>query len=188
MLGAGGGSNGPWRGNFFTPPFEGSYRVPAIVRWSGKFPAGVVTNEMLHAVDWLPTLAGLACESKRVPTDRPIDGFDASSFLFGQIDTTGRDSLLYFGSDGELMAVKWKSVKVIFRYSEGISKPFVQPQMPLLFDLSSDPGEQVNLWELNMDTGWMFAPAFHVIGEYQKSVVQYPNIKIGEEFEGYKPR
>ena len=39
-----------------------------------------------------------------------------------------------------------------------------------------------------MDTGWMFAPAFHVIGEYQKSVVQYPNIKIGEEFEGYKPR
>ena len=54
--------------------------------------------------------------------------------------------------------MKWKSVKVIFRYSEGISKPIVQPQMPLLFDLSSDPGEQVNLWELNMDTGWMFVP------------------------------
>ena len=31
-------------------------------------------------------------------------------------------------------------------------------------------------------------PAFHVIAEYQKSVAQYPNIKIGEEFEGYKLR
>jgi hypothetical protein len=31
--GQGGGSNGPWRGNFFYTPFEGSIRVPAIVRY-----------------------------------------------------------------------------------------------------------------------------------------------------------
>src|SRR5262249_24178776 len=28
-----GGSNGPWRGNFFPPPFEGSMQAPAIIRW-----------------------------------------------------------------------------------------------------------------------------------------------------------
>jgi arylsulfatase A-like enzyme len=185
VLGGGGGSNGPWHGNFFTPPFEGSYRVPAIARWPGKFPAGVVTNEMLHAVDWLPTLAGLAGESKRVPSDRPIDGVDASAFLLGKSATTGRDTVLYFGSDGELMSVKWRTVKVIFRYTEGISQPIVKPYLPLLFDLSSDPGENVNLWEYNMETGWMFAPAYRAIAAYEQSVAQFPNIKIGEEFKGY---
>ena len=34
-------------------------RVPAIIRWPRKVPAGFVTNEMLVAVDWLPTLAGM---------------------------------------------------------------------------------------------------------------------------------
>ena len=47
-----GGSNGPWRGDFFTPPTEGSMRVPAMVRWPGRVPAGVVTEEMLSAHDW----------------------------------------------------------------------------------------------------------------------------------------
>ena len=59
----GGSSNGPWHGNFFTPPFEGSYRVPAMIRWPGKVPAGVVSNEVLAAEDWMPTLAGLAGEA-----------------------------------------------------------------------------------------------------------------------------
>jgi arylsulfatase A-like enzyme len=68
------GSNGPWRGDFLNTPFEGSMRAPAIVRWPGTVPAGVVTNEMLAAVDWLPTLAGMAGASERVPKDRPIDG------------------------------------------------------------------------------------------------------------------
>lgn len=54
-------------------------RVPCIIRWPGKIPAGVVTNEMLAAVDWLPTLAGMAGASKLVPKDRPIDGMDAAS-------------------------------------------------------------------------------------------------------------
>ncbi|HKD19316.1 MAG TPA: arylsulfatase, partial [Thermoanaerobaculia bacterium] len=142
----GGGSNGPWRGNFFYTPFEGSMRVPAIVRWPGRVPAGVVTDEMLAAVDWLPTLAGIAGASKRVPTDRPIDGKDASAFLLGKSPTTGRDSYLFFGVDGELMSVKWKYYKMVVRYTPGppeeaINNPYVKPQLPMFFDLSSDPHE-----------------------------------------------
>jgi hypothetical protein len=71
------GSNGPWRGDFFNTPFEGSMRVPAIVRWPGKVQGGVVTEQMLAAVDWLPTLAGIAGVSNLVPKDRPIEGVDA---------------------------------------------------------------------------------------------------------------
>ncbi len=73
-----GGSNGPWRGHFGSG-FEGGMRTPAMVRWPGKVKAGTVTDEIFTAVDWLPTLASLAGEKKRVPGDRPIDGVDAST-------------------------------------------------------------------------------------------------------------
>jgi arylsulfatase A-like enzyme len=34
-----------------------------MIRWPGKIAAGQVTEEMLSAVDWLPTLAGVIGES-----------------------------------------------------------------------------------------------------------------------------
>jgi arylsulfatase len=180
-----GGSSGPWRGNFFTPPFEGSMRVPAIVRWPGRFPAGMVTQEMFAAYDWLPTIAGLIGRTDLVPTDRPIDGIDASDFLLGEDETTGRVAVLFHGPDGELMSVKWRDIKVVFRYSAGIEQPIVTPQLPMVYDLQSDPGEQVNLLSHKLDMGWMYAPALHHIAEFQKSVEQYPNIAPGADFDGY---
>jgi len=183
---AGGGSSGPFRGNFFTQPFEGSYRTLAMIRWPGHVPAGIVTQEMFTATDWLPTLAGLVGASSLVPTDRPIDGIDASNFILGKSPTTGRDSLLYFGSDGKLMAVKWKMYKAIFRYSEGLDKPVVEPQLPLFYDLTSDPHEDVNLLSANLTCLWVLSgPVARLIGGYEKSVAKYPNIKPGEEFKGY---
>lgn len=82
-----GGSNGPWRGHFASG-FEGGMRAPAIVRRPGKVQAGAVTDEIVSAVERLPTLANLVGESQRVPNDRPIDGVDASAFLLGESPTT----------------------------------------------------------------------------------------------------
>ncbi len=186
----GGSTNGPWRGDFMNTPFEGSMRVPAVIRWPGKIPAGVVTNEMLAAVDWLPTLAEMASASNFVPKDRPIDGVDASAFMLGKSDMTGRDSYMFFGPDGELMSIKWKIYKTIFRYTENTVSPaiqsgFIKPQFPMFFDLSSDPHEDNNLFYTDLTNGWMLAPDFKIIGEYQRSLQKYPNIKVGEDFKGY---
>jgi arylsulfatase A-like enzyme len=184
----GGCMNGPWRGDFMNTPFEGSMRVPGIIRWPGKVPAGVVTNEMLAAVDWLPTLAGMVNASKLVPEDRPIDGVDASAFMLGKSDTTGRDSYMFFGTDGELLSIKWKIYKTIFRYTEtpALEKPYIAPQFPMFYDLTSDPHEDNNLFNSDLTCGWLMAPNFKLIGEYQRSVKEYPNIKVGEDFDGYK--
>jgi arylsulfatase A-like enzyme len=187
----GGASNGPWRGDFMNTPFEGSHRVPAMIRCPGKIPAGVVTQEMLAAVDWLPTFAGMAGASNLVPKDRPIDGVDASAFIRGESETTARDSYMFFGTDGDLMSVKWKIYKMIFRYTDNTSRPaienpYVRPQFPMFYDLSSDPHEDNNLFYSDLTNGWMMGPAFRIIGEYQRTVHQYPNIKVGEEFTGYK--
>ncbi|HME02773.1 MAG TPA: arylsulfatase [Solirubrobacteraceae bacterium] len=180
-----GGSNGPWRGDFFTPPTEGSMRVPAMVRWPGKVTGGVITEEMLSAHDWYETFAALAGASDKVPTDRPMDGVDVSKFLLGESESTGREHILFFGPDGSLMSVKWHNIKAILRYSEGDGQPIVTPQFPLLFDLGSDPGERYSLFHEKMDMGWMFGVCMQFITAYQKSIAQYPNIKPGWEFDGY---
>jgi arylsulfatase A-like enzyme len=189
--GVGGGSNGPWRGNFFDTPFEGSMRVPAMVRWPGHVPSGVVTEQMLGAVDWLPTLAGLVGASNLVPKDRPIDGIDASAFLMGKSDTTGREHYMFFGTDGTLLSVKWRYYKMILRYVPGpaeqaINHGYITAQLPMFFDLSSDPHEDNNLWSYTLTMGWVYDPMLEIMGAYEKSVQEYPNIKPGEDFKGYK--
>jgi arylsulfatase len=181
----GGGSSGPWRGHFMTPPFEGSYRVPAVIRWPSKIPADVVTNEMFAAVDWLPTIAHLVGEANRIPKDRPIDGIDASGFLLGQSQTTGRESFIFYGPDGQLMSVKWKTYKVIFRYSEGMSCPIVTPQWPLVFDLKNDPHEDWNIMDTKLDMFWLFGPVYKCIKDLRESMNRYRNIEPGENFNGY---
>jgi arylsulfatase len=185
----GGAQNGPWRGNFFNTPFEGSMRVPAIVRWPGRVPSGVVTNEMLGAVDWLPTLAGITGAPNLVPKDRPIDGIDASAFILGKKETTGRDTYTFFGPTGELMSIKWKNYKTIFQYTvdaPAIQSGFIIPQIPMMYDLSSDPHEDFNMFYTSLTNGWIMAPNFRVIIGYERSVHEYPNIKVGEDFTGYK--
>jgi arylsulfatase A-like enzyme len=182
---AAGGSNGPWRGDFFNPPFEGSYRVPALIRWPGRIPASRISQEMVSAVDWLPTLAAFIGESKRVPTDRPIDGVDVAEHLLGKSERSGRNAVLYFGLDGKLMSVKWRNFKVVFRRANSIHDPIADVQLPSVYDLLNDPGERWDLWEVSGDMAWVLQPVTEQIVLFQTSVKQYPNVKTGEDFKGY---
>ncbi|HAC65953.1 MAG TPA: arylsulfatase, partial [Cyanothece sp. UBA12306] len=40
--------------------WDGGFRVPAIIRWKDHFPAGVVSNEIMSHIDWVPTLMAAA--------------------------------------------------------------------------------------------------------------------------------
>ena len=125
-------------------------RVAAMVRWPGNVPAGVVTEEMLSAHDWYETFAALAGAPGKVPADRPLDGVDASQFLLGKSEQTGREDLIFFGPDGLPMSVKWNNVEIWLRYSEGVDKPIVKPQFPLMYDLGSDLASNM----VSSPTGW----------------------------------
>lgn len=142
-----------------------------------------------HTYAWLPTLAGMVGASKLVPKDRPIDGVDTSAFTLGKSDTTGRNTYMFFGVDGELMLTKWKLFKTIYRYTAdipAIQSGYIMPQLPMMYDLNSDPHENSNLFYTDLTNGSMFAPSFKLIIEYERSVKEYPNIKVGEDFTGYK--
>jgi hypothetical protein len=132
-------------------------------------------------------LAGMVGASKLVPKDRPIGGVDASAFMLGKSDTTGRESYMFFGTDGELLSIKWKIYKSIFRYTEtpALEKPYIAPQFPMVYDLTSDPHEDDNLFSSDLTCGWLMAPNFELIGEYRRSLKEHPNIKTGEDLKGY---
>lgn len=77
--------NGPWctsaaplRGKK-NDAEEGGMRVPAVIRWPGKIPAGSVNHELMSTMDLLPTFARLA--GAELPSDRVIDGKDIWSVL-----------------------------------------------------------------------------------------------------------
>jgi arylsulfatase len=57
-----------------------------------KVPAGR-SNEIVHVVDWYPTLLNAA--GVKVPDDRIIDGMDMRDFLLGDAES-GRDTVLHF--------------------------------------------------------------------------------------------
>ena len=93
--------------------------------------------------------------------------------------------MIYFGSDAGVMSVKWKTMKVVFRYSESTSGPIVKPQWRLIFDLIDDPVEEWDLVEKRLEGAWVVGPAAARLGALEQSLAKYPNIKSGEAFAGY---
>ena len=57
-----------------TELLEGGLRIPAIVRWPGRIPAGSVTEQVAISMDWLPTL--LAAAGTRPDPSYPPDGIN----------------------------------------------------------------------------------------------------------------
>lgn len=90
--------------------FEGGVRVPFLVRWPGKVPAGRVNDALVTGLDMLPTLAKLA--GAGLPKAK-IDGIDQSALLLGEPGAKGRESFAYF-SGSELHAVRMGNWKLHF--------------------------------------------------------------------------
>ncbi|MDX1948781.1 MAG: sulfatase [Pirellulaceae bacterium] len=87
--------------------FEGGVRVPCLIRWPGKVPAGRVSGELVSTLDLLPTLCSLV--GGQLPAAR-LDGVDAWGFLSGKSERSPRESFYYYAGD-ELQAVRrgpWK--------------------------------------------------------------------------------
>lgn len=107
-------SCGPLRDKKFSL-YEGGIRCPMIVRWSGKVPAGAVSETAWYFADFLPTAARLA--NTRVPV--PVDGIDVSGLVLGKNQALP-DRFLYWelpeGDSKPLrQAVRWKEWKALRR-------------------------------------------------------------------------
>lgn len=125
---------------------EGGTRVPCIVSWPGVIPASSVRDELIAAIDWLPTLAS-ACGVNLQNLSRgfpKIDGMNIIETLTAKaLGPHPRKNLLYWhGAQGfhAIRVGKWKlfpnaNDANLLDKNKGVA----------LFDLSNDPEERNNV-------------------------------------------
>ena len=118
-------------------------RVPCIIRWPEKIPAGSTCREMVTATDVLPALARLT--GAKIPRDRIIDGHDISDLLFGKQGIHSPYTAFFFYRDDRLQAVRSGRWKLHVYRPEWDEESHRGPRKPLLFDLDRDLGETADL-------------------------------------------
>ncbi|MEW6303247.1 MAG: sulfatase [Verrucomicrobiota bacterium] len=137
------GSCAPYKGYGYDTS-EGAMRMPCVMRWPGKIPAGTVCDEIVTTMDLLPTFAKLA--GGEPPRDRKIDGHDARPLLLGEkgaksaYDETG---FFYYRLE-QLQAVRsgpWKLyLPLPNKYIANNRK--TAPSKLELYDVRHDVGEE----------------------------------------------
>jgi arylsulfatase A-like enzyme len=112
--------------------YEGGIRVPAFVNWPGKLAPRKVAAVM-HAVDWLPTLANLVgCEVEENPR---WDGRDMWPAISGKAKSTEPRTIYWaYNNAAALRHGDWKLIERKNGKRE-------------LFDLAADPSEKRDLAE-----------------------------------------
>lgn len=166
------GSAGMWTGTYHTS-MEGALRVPMIIRWPNKIPAGKVTNEIIHVVDLFPTLAHIA--NLEIPKDRIIDGIDQSEFLLGEQEKSNREGFVYFIKT-ELRAAKWRDWKMHFVWEVEPNDGAKHLETPYLFNIVQDPKEES---DVNSTQGWVRGPIRKMVLKFQNSLKEHPPIPPG---------
>lgn len=126
--GGGSGDNRPLRGGK-SRMFEGGLRVPCIVRWPGKIPAGTTCDEFLTSLEIFPTV--LAAAGATPPPGVVLDGFDMLPVISAKRGSPRREMFWQRQNDRAARVGEWKWVES--RRGGG------------LFDLSRDKGEQNDL-------------------------------------------
>src|SRR4029453_11270682 len=159
----------PWPPGAMTPfrsekntNWEGAFRIPEMIRWPGRIPAGVVSNEIVGHHDWLPTFLAAAGEPDIVDKLKAghtigdttykvhIDGFNLLPYLTGEVDRSPRPGFVYFSDDGDGLALRLYNWKVVFRAQRVVgtlqiwAEPFVALRVPKLFNLRTDPFERAD--------------------------------------------
>ncbi len=123
-----GSNNTPLRGGK-SQMFEGGIRVPCIVRWPERIPAGTTCDEFLTALEVFPTLA--AATGVALPAGIVYDGFDMLPVLQGKQPSPRTEMFWERRADHAARVGRWKWV--------------ASARGNGLFDLASDLGEQQDL-------------------------------------------
>ncbi len=106
--GGGAADNSPLRGAK-GQMFEGGIRVPCIVRWPGKVPAGATSDEFLTSLEIFPTLC--ASTGAQPPVGVPLDGFDMLPVLQGKTKSPRKEMFWQRRLDKGARVGHWKWVE-----------------------------------------------------------------------------
>lgn len=136
--------------------WEGGVRVPCIMKWPNKIPAGSICNSMAATLDLLPTITTIC---KAGNPNKKIDGVNLLPLLLQPNSASPRDEFVYYYDVNNLKAIRKEQWKLVFPH---ISRTFKRDTMGIngrpgrgdndtirlaLYDLRTDPGETLDVKE-----------------------------------------
>lgn len=194
--------NGPmsaWWPDGGTTPFhgekasswEGAYRVPTLIRWPGKIPAGSVSNGLQSHMDLFSTLTAAAgvdnvaaklLESHKVK----IDGVNNLQHWTDRESKTpsARESYVYY-VESNIVGIRWNYWKTVSKERNGFFDYYRDGFN--MFNLRMDPYErQVGAKnnEFTMKKAWVGGVFRDIITDHLISLKQFPPRQAGGSLRG----
>jgi arylsulfatase len=199
------GGNTPFKGQKGTG-YEGGFRAPAIIRWPGKVPAGVVENGIISGLDWFPTFVAAAgnpnikeelLKGKKVGDKiykNHLDSYNQLDMITGK-GPSNRHEIFYF-TESNLAAVRIDDFKYQFiEQPGGWIGSKVHVDAPMLTNLRLDPFERLGLPENGTLNGSQYYfPSFFVyefwryvfvqqeVAKLAMTAIEYPPMQKGSSF------
>jgi arylsulfatase len=188
---------------------EGGFRVPAIIRWPGKVPAGKVENAIVSGLDWFPTFVAAAGDPNVVDElkqgkqigDRTykvhLDGYDQTDLITGK-GPSKRHEIFYL-TESTLSAVRIDDFK--YRFTDqpnGWLGATQHVDWPILVNLRLDPYERTGMpdgkggslayYNWFAFEFWRFVFVQQEVAKAAQSLVEFPPMQKGASFnlEGVK--
>jgi len=189
------GGSSPFRGEKDTN-WEGGWRVPTAIRWPGVIKPGTVSNEIFSHQDMLPTLLAAAgepdiiakCKAGHKVGDKTfkvyLDGYNLIPCLKGEVKESPRPGILYWGDEGDLMALRYGNWKIHFAEqrctgADAWQNGLTPLRVPKLVNLRTDPFEEADIasikyWEWRIERVFMLVPAGALIAQFMQTMMEFP--------------
>ncbi len=184
---------------------EGGFRVPAIIRWPGKVPAGKVENGIVSGLDWFPTFAAAAGYDGDIAADLRkgkqfgdrtykvhLDGYNQMDMLTGK-GPSKRHEIFYI-TESTLGAVRIDDYK--YRFTDqpnGWLGATQKVDWPILVNLRLDPYERTGMYN-GKDNGsiayynwfayefWRFVFVQQEVAQAAQTLIEFPPMQKGASF------
>jgi arylsulfatase len=184
--------------------YEGGFRVPCIIRWPGKVPAGKVENSIVSGLDWFPTFVAAAGDANIVDELKAgkdlggttykvhLDGYNQLDLLTGN-GPSKRHEIWYF-AESNLGGLRLDDFKYRFiDQPEGWPGPKVPINMPILENIRQDPFERMPVTnvlegapgymnEFFAREFWRFVYVQQKVGDLAETAIEFPPMQKPASF------
>jgi arylsulfatase A-like enzyme len=165
-----GSINFPFRGGK-RQLLEGGLRVPFVVAWSGKLPAGKTFDGLVSSLDIAPTV--LAAARVKVTAQDKYDGVNLLPFLSGKELGSPHDALFWrFGRQFAVRQGDWK----LACWKDDTGTKFTTA----VYNVAKDPGEKIDLTAAQGDRVRSLQAAWN---EWNKGSAGRFAIRMSKQFE-----
>jgi arylsulfatase A-like enzyme len=178
--------------------WEGGFRVPCVMRWPARIPAGRPLNGIVSLQDLVPTLLAAAgvpdikeqllqgYQAGEKHFQVHLDGYDQLAYLAGETEESPRQEFFYYG-EHDLFAIRYANWKVHFQVKDDWFKGQLRrTTVPQPVNLLVDPFEQ------HMDSPyypfyvgeklWTVLPAGYILKLHAETFKDFPPRQAPAEF------